>query len=104
MHLRVRTLSPSVSHMPATQTADHNGSAIRDFRILRGKSCAELAAQVGIHEQTLRNLELYDSVTRPDKPKACAVVVLERIAIALDIRVGSITRTPAVTDEAKEAA
>lgn len=92
--LHTRTLSPNVSHMPATSTADHNGPAIRDFRKIRGMSCAQLAEQAGIHEQTLRNLELYDSVTRPDNPKGCSEVVIERIASALDVRVASILRSP----------
>ena len=81
--------------MAVTATADHNGPAIRDFRTIRGLSCADLADMVGIHEQSLRNLELYDTVTRPDNPKACSEVVLERIATALGIRVASITRRPA---------
>ena len=83
-----------MSVMPVTDTADHNGPAIRDFRRIRGMSCADLAAQVEIHEQTLRNLELYDSVTRPDSPKACSPEVLERIATALGVRVLSISRGP----------
>lgn len=81
--------------MPVTSTADHNGPAIRDFRKIRGLSCAKLAEMAGIHEQTLRNLELYDSVTRPASPKGCSEVVLERIATALGIRVLSISRGPA---------
>jgi len=81
--------------MPVTQTVDHNGSAIRDFRTIRGMSCAELADKVGIHEQTLRNIELYDSASRPDRPKGCSEVVLERIATALGVRAQSISRSPA---------
>nr|WP_255647256.1 helix-turn-helix transcriptional regulator [Nocardiopsis sp. MT53] len=57
-------------------------------------SCSELADQVGIHEQSLRNLELYDSVTRPADPKGCSWEVLERIAAALGVRVQSISRGP----------
>lgn len=78
--------------MPATDTVDHNGPAIRDFRRIRGLSCARLAEKVGVHEQTLRNIELYDTITRPDNPKGCSSQLLERIATALGVRVLSISR------------
>lgn len=81
--------------MPITDTADHNGPAIRDFRRIRGLSCADLAEKVGIHEQTLRNIELYDSVTRPENPKGVSEGLLEKIATQLGIRVLSISRGPA---------
>lgn len=91
--------------MPITDTADHNGPAIRDFRRIRGLSCASLAEKVGVHEQTLRNLELYDSVTRPENPKGCSAGLLEKIATQLGVRVLSISRGPTrATTPAEEAA
>lgn len=80
--------------MPVTDTADHNGPAIRDIREIRGLSCAELAEQIGMHPQALRQLELYDTVTRPENPKRCSTALLERIATQLGVRVLSISRGP----------
>ena len=43
--------------MPITDTADHNGPAIRDFRRIRGLSCADLAEKVGIKFQQIQKYE-----------------------------------------------
>lgn len=80
--------------LTTTPTVDHNGPAIRAMRQMKGLSCSDLADLVGIHEQSLRNIELYDSATRPERPKKCSVETLNRIARVLDIPVGAIVRSP----------
>ncbi|WP_051060633.1 helix-turn-helix domain-containing protein [Nocardiopsis gilva] len=74
--------------MPVKSTAKHNGAAIRSIRVSQGRSCAEVAASIGIHEQTLRNLELYDSTT--PRKKRCGVELIHRIARELNVPVNAL--------------
>lgn len=76
----------SKSH-PATR---QHGPAIRALRRKDGLSVRELAAQVEVHPQALRNIELERRPTSPE--------VLNRIARALVVPVAAVSREE-LTDE-----
>lgn len=71
-----------------------NGAAIRSLRLKDGWSVAALAAQVGISQPTLTNIELeHRSVSRQ---------VLNRIARALCVPEAAITRNPPIAMAAED--
>lgn len=83
--------------MPAKPTARHNGAAIRSIRVSQGRSCKDVAERVGIHEQTLRNLELYDSTNQPPDAERRRHVGLElafKVARELSVPINSILLEP----------
>lgn len=74
-----------------------NGAAIRAIRKKDRRSARDVAHQVGIHEQGLRNIE---NNTRP-----ASTEVLRRIADILDVPVEAITRdgtSEEITEDATE--
>jgi transcriptional regulator with XRE-family HTH domain len=72
--------------MPRTPTANVNGSAVRDFRLLLGMSTRELADSIGCRPQHLSNVEL--------GTRSCSAALAGRIADALGVRRASILREP----------
>jgi len=62
--------------MPPRRTAPLDGRKIRQRRESLGRSVADVARQVGCHEQSLRNVELNN--------KRCSIPLAHRIADALD--------------------
>lgn len=102
--LHVRTASPNVSYMPVKPTARHNGAAIRGIRVSQGRTCREVAERVGIHEQTLRNLELYDSTNQPadaDRRRRVGVELAYRIARELSVPINAILIDPVGHEQAE---
>jgi transcriptional regulator with XRE-family HTH domain len=61
-----------------------NGLAIKEFREREGWSCAALAEESGIAQSTLSNIE--------NEQRSTKLEVLQKIANALDLPVGAITR------------
>lgn len=93
--------------MPAKPTARHNGAAIRSIRMSQGRSCKDVAKRVGAHEQTLRNLELYDSTNQPptaDRRRHVGVELAYKIARELSVPVNAILLDPIGHDAAEEMA
>lgn len=72
--------------MPRTPTAWVNPSAVRDFRLLRRWSKAELARRAGLSSQHVTNVE--------NGRRRCSAVMAGRIADALGVQAESILLAP----------